>query len=709
MYCTVVTSSRSEGIGNGLTYETSESLKRGMPVRVPLRSGIVEGIVVEVMRERDAEVKAMKKVKDILGDEPLLTDAQLKTARWMASYYATSLRQALSVWLPPPPWSLLPPREFIGYTLSGKSDDALRGKKQIAVIDFLRGREWTDEREVMRETGASKQVLKRLLLAGIIAEERRREDVQPAEALTGILSLPILSSAQEEALRFIQSDQRSTLLFGVTGSGKTEVYAQLIADAVRAGKQALLLVPEILLTEQSIDRFTLLLDRSRISVLHSKLTTKARRDEWRRIARGDVSLVIGSRSALFAPLRRLGLLIVDEEHEWTYKNEQSPRYHVRETAETLCRNAGAKLVLGSATPSLESWSRAKNGSLQLVRLSHRYQERSFPRVAVVDLASVRFGKLYPFSPPLLAAIDDRLKRKEQCVLFLNRRGLASALLCFTCRRRVTSPESQLPFTVHSSPRGESYLVDHTSGATAQIPARCPHCGSTELHPVGAGTQKIEYLLKERFPKSRILRADSDTLKEPLQLRTILKKMQMREADILLGTQSVAKGIDLPGVTLAAVLLADLGLSLPHFRAGERVFQLLTQLVGRSGRGEPGEVIIQTFRPEAPEVLAAASHETEKFLDNELKLRAHAGYPPFTRMIRLLFRREDAMKRAKRVHDQALRSINAEKSTTKAYLAPTYSGGGKEWHVLLRGSNPRSLLQYLDLKNVSVDVDPVETM
>ncbi len=306
-----------------------------------------------------------------------------------------------------------------------------------------------------------------------------------------------------------------------------------------------------------------------------------------------MSLVIGSRSALFTPLQDLGLVILDEEHEWTYKNEQTPRYHARETAETLCRYAAAKLVLGSATPSLETWARAKEGRYHLVRLPERYLKQQFPAVRIVDLAQAQCGSLYPLSPSLLAAIEERLQKQEQSILFLNHRGIASALLCLDCRRRVVSPDSRLPFTVHRAPGNALKLVDHTTGLTLAVPTACPACGSVRLHCIGAGTQKVETLLKQRFPEARLLRADSDTLQHPEQMRSLLAAMRERRADILLGTQSVVKGLDLPQVTLAAVLLADIGLSLPHFRAGERIFQLLSQLTGRSGRSRPGEVIIQT--------------------------------------------------------------------------------------------------------------------
>ncbi len=443
--------------------------------------------------------------------------------------------------------------------------------------------------------------------------------------------------------------------------------------------------------------------------MHSRLTTAERRAAWQRIHRGEVALVIGSRSALFAPCRNLGLVIIDEEHEWTYKNEQTPRYNTRDVAEKLCQLYDAKLVLGSATPSLEAWHRAQEGAYSLAAIAERYHNVPLPNVTVVDLATVRFGSLYPFSPVLLQAIEERLAKKEQMVLFLNRRGAASGMLCLQCRHRLVSPATQLPFTVHHTAAGKPYLLDHMTGIRADIPARCPHCGATELLPVGAGTQRIEEILQRRFPKAKLLRADSDSLRHPEEMRDLLATMRSGKADILLGTQSVVKGLDLPGVTLAAVLIADIGMSLPHFRAGERVWQLLTQLTGRSGRHVPGEVIIQTFRPEALEIQAAATHRTEDYLRTELRLRAQLGYPPATSMIRLLLKGAQAQQRAQSTLRDIVKHIERTNLQAYASAAPTLFGAGKEWHILLRGTNIEEVLNVITDADITIDIDPVDVV
>lgn len=713
MYCTVLTASKSLGIGNGLTYEVGEAagaVQIGSPVRVPLRNRLVEGIVIELQEKRANENYDLRSIQELMGSEPLLTEYQMKTVRWMSQYYCCSLRQALGVWLPATPWSNVLPKDVVGYRLKRMDSVNVKGKKQQQIVEYIMGHDWVSRTELQQRIGATAQQLVTLRDRGVIEEDRHKEEfAAPSAHGTRINIPPILTPVQEAGYEIMKRDPRPSLLFGITGSGKTEMYAKLIADAVMEGKQAILLLPEILLTEHFIDRFERLLKSAAIAVIHSRLTAAQRREQWKRIHRGEVSLVIGSRSALFAPLRHLGLVILDEEHEWTYKNEQAPRYHARDTAEVLCRHAGAKLVLGSATPSIESWARAKSGRYVLIRLPQRYREQPLPDVRVVDLVDVNFGTLYPFSPSMLQAMRERLERKEQTILFLNRRGVATALLCLQCRRRIICPESQLPYTLHHTSHGRPYLLDHTTGMMTDVPAICPHCKSTKLKPIGAGTQRLELILHAAFPDARVLRADSDTLVHPSDMRELLRKMRGNEADILLGTQSVVKGLDLPNVTLAGVLIADVGLSLPHFRAGERIFQLLTQLTGRSGRAKPGEVIIQTFRPDAPEILAAAKHETEQYLDQELKMRLHSNYPPASTMVRLLTRGETAASRAKKLHADVMSATLKARSDVKATVAPTLFGGGKIWQVLLRGTKPTEMLPDIDLRDVSVDVDPVETI
>jgi primosomal protein N' (replication factor Y) len=698
MLLTVLTAAKSPGISGGLSYESEGDIADGCIVQVPLRNKSVEGIVLG--SSKPAGDFDLKKIQETLCDQPLLTQAHIRCALWMSEHYCCYLRQAMRVFLPSPPWSALLPKSVVGYRLSGNKD--VKSKKQQLIIDFLQSRAWSSWDEIRSELGVSRAVLKPLLEKEIIEEVRRNEFPPAASRQPITINYPNLTPQQQTAYEIIKKSDKPSLLFGVTGSGKTEVYAQLIADAVEAGKQAILLVPEILLTEANINRFTDLLGAESVAMLHSRLTPAQKRNEWKRIRFGDVKLVIGSRSALFAPVTNLGVIVIDEEHEWTYKNEQTPRYHVRETAEVLCKEFGAKLVIGTATPSIESWYRATTNLYTLARLDDRYGDAEMPLVKVIDLAQVKFGNDYPFSNTLFDAIEDRLQKGEQSILFLNRRGIATSMMCLDCKRRIVSPDSNLPFTVHR--KGESvYLQDHTTGAIAEVPAQCPGCSSANLRPIGAGTQRVEDIVTRRFPNARVIRADSDTLKHPEQMRLLLKKMLENQADILLGTQSVVKGLDLPNVTLAAVLVADVGMSLPHFRAGERTFQLLTQLTGRSGRKKPGEVIIQTFRPESAEVKLSALHKTEEFITKELEMRRLADYPPVSNMVRLIYRGIEPRKRA-----EVQYALLMQKTENLAIgCAPTLFGGGKVWHILIRGKNPKSALEHIDLSDTVVDIDPLD--
>ncbi len=771
MYATVILNTRQSGIGNGLTYgiPSGLTLSKGSLIKAPLRKRLIEGIVVDLQNEKPEGDFDVKDIAKVLGDVPLLTQKQIDTSRWMADYYVCSLRQALSVWLPGGEWEKLLPEKIEMVRLRGEA--IVKGKKQESIVEYLRGKDWVTWKEVKEATGVGRDVLKRLREQSLVQtrfetaplrhpEERGALAPSVSKGVTGppqrdvIMSAPNLTPRQAVAHKAIKSDPRPTLLFGITGSGKTEIYAALIGDTIKEGKSAILLLPEILLTENFIGRFQKLIERESIAIIHSRLTPSERRRTWRQCREGSIRLVIGSRSALFSPLPDLGLVIVDEEHEWTYKNEQSPRYHVTKVAEYMgnptrhaersepqraeskhvagsallshdLRGASTssfvplrrdsdyaqhdvKILLGSATPSVESWYKAKNGKYQMVELPERYGGAALPSVQVVDLAEVQLGRFYPLSPTLINAIRIRLEKHEQCVLFLNRRGFATSLLCMECRYRFEDAATRLPYTVHF--RGQNpYLLSHHTGETLAIPKHCPKCQSANLRPVGAGTQKIESLLKELFPSARLLRADSDTLTSPEKMRVLLEDMKTGKADILLGTQSVVKGLDLPNVTLAAVILADVGLSLPHFRAGERIFQLLTQLTGRSGRKNSGEVIIQTFRPKAVEVELAARHDVRTYLDMELQERSKVHYPPDTEMVRFVFSENAEKESAAFLERVEHMSTSRVERSLLISRAPSLFGGGKIWHVFLRGKNVRDILNSLPGHPATVDVDPVECL
>ncbi|MBI1724915.1 MAG: primosomal protein N' [Candidatus Tectomicrobia bacterium] len=464
---------------------------------------------------------------------------------------------------------------------------------------------------------------------------------------------PALNPAQQDAFDAAAADLREgrfsvTLLHGVTGSGKTEVFLRLAGEAARAGKGSLILVPEIGLTPQFLGRVRARFGE-RIACMHSGYSEKRRDQEWHRIWKGEAAVVVGTRSAVFAPVRSLGFIAVDEEHDPSYKQEESPRYHARDTAVVRAQRLGIPAVLGSATPSVESYFNARQGRYRLKELPVRPGGRPLPEVRVVDLRREQ-GK-DARSPLLLSAdlaraVRERLSKGEQALLFLNRRGFSSVLLCRDCGAAVECANCSAPLTFHRERGGR--LRCHLCDADARPPGRCPACGSERVGYFGLGTERVEEAVRVRFPGARLVRMDRDTVRRAGDYDRVLASVRRGEADVLIGTQMVAKGHDFPKLTLVGVVLADVGLHLPDFRASERTFQLLTQVAGRAGRAElAGEAVIQTFRPDHYAVACARTHDYAAFYAQEIAARERAGYPPFRRLTRLRFeaKQEDVAARA----------------------------------------------------------------
>lgn len=420
------------------------------------------------------------------------------------------------------------------------------------------------------------------------------------------------------------------LLHGVTGSGKTEVYLQAIQTCLNQNKEAIVLVPEISLTPQMVERFKGRFGDD-VAVLHSRLSQGERYDEWRKISTGQVKVVIGARSAVFAPFTRLGLIIIDEEHESSYKQEESPKYNARQVAAERARMSGASVVLGSATPSLESWNEAERGNYRLLVMKERVEGRPMPAVNIVDMRQEMYeGNRSMFSRALHQAIADRLERKEQSVLLLNRRGYSTFVMCRSCGYTAGCPHCDISLTFHQS---TGMMRCHYCGYAERQPAVCPECGSEHIRYFGTGTQRVEEELAKLFPGIRVIRMDVDTTTEKGSHEKLLTDFRLKKGDVLLGTQMVAKGLDFPDVTLVGVITADTMLNLPDFRASERTFQLLTQVAGRAGRHHlPGEVFVQTYTPEHYSVTAAGQHDFHAFAAQELHHRQLGGYPPYCRLI-----------------------------------------------------------------------------
>ncbi|THF74255.1 primosomal protein N' [Cohnella fermenti] len=460
---------------------------------------------------------------------------------------------------------------------------------------------------------------------------------------------PAQRSAYEPIAAAIREERSEVfLLHGVTGSGKTEIYLQAIQTSLTLGKEAIVLVPEIALTPQMVERFKGRFGE-RVAVMHSRLSNGERYDEWRKIREGRAQVVVGARSAIFAPFARIGLIVIDEEHETTYKQEESPKYHARDVAAERARLHGAAVVLGSATPSLETYSAAvlpgdrdaaagRSWTPVYVPLPERVAARPLPKVSLVDMREeLRLGNRAMFSRALSQGIEDRLGRQEQIVLLLNRRGYSTFVMCRSCGYTASCPHCDIALTYH---RGSNNLRCHYCGYAEREPEACPSCQSPHIRFFGTGTQKVEEALANTFPGIRVIRMDVDTTTEKGSHEKWLSQFRDRKADVLLGTQMVAKGLDFPLVTLVGVLAADSALKLPDFRSPERTFQLLTQVAGRAGRHElPGEVIIQTYEPEHPCIAAVQGHDYAAFTEQELRHRRVLGYPPFGRLITITLSHE----------------------------------------------------------------------
>jgi primosomal protein N' (replication factor Y) len=579
---------------------------------------------------------------------------------------------------------------------------------------------------LLAQSEASASALKKLESDGQVQLDTVSQRRKPYKLASGSVVPPVLTPEQSVAVDAVKArlDARQhhvALVYGVTGSGKTEVYLRAIAEARRRGRTALVLVPEIALTAQVLDSFRSRIG-DRVAVLHSGLSDGERRDEWQRIGRGEADVVVGARSAVFAPLDNVGLIVVDEEHEGSYKQDQpAPRYHARDTAIARARATGATVLLGSATPSLETFYRASLGEYGFLPLRQRALSRPLPGVQLVDLRE-GYKKGKPaglFAPPLLEAIADRLAKHEQIILFLNRRGFSMFLLCRDCGYTTRCPDCDVSLTFHQK---SARIVCHHCGYERGAPAVCPSCGGQRLRPFGIGTEKVEEEVRTLFPEARALRMDRDTTARKDAHLRMLREFRSGEASILIGTQMVAKGLDFPGVTLVGVISADTALNIPDFRAAERAFQLLTQVSGRAGRGrKPGQVIVQTFNPEHESIAAAAGHDYDAFYAREIESRRELFYPPFSRLANIVAQDDDsgAPERRLRALAAALEGDGDLRVLGPAQCPLGRLRGKYRWHLLLKATDMETIRARLkhamgrltasERFGLSVDLDPMSLL
>lgn len=791
----------------------------GHAVWVPFGPQTVQGIVVELAPQ--PQVPDTRPILDVIGEEPVLGESQVKLARWISERYLAPLFDCLSLMLPPglerryvvtfspgpadPREFSLGERELAVLALVGRRGsitlkelekaEGKAGAQRIAsglarrgllrkTHEVQRPKVRTKERQylclavspaqaaaeaaslraghagrqaallelladaggaapaarLLKESGAAAGSVAGLLRKGLVRSEEREVLRDPlAHREYPGAEAPVLTTAQAAAWKAIETQlglgggPRGCvfLLHGVTGSGKTEIYLRALESVVSRGRRGIVLVPEISLTPQTIGRFAARFP-GRVAMLHSRLSPGEQHDEWARIRRGEFDVVIGPRSALFAPQPDLGLIVVDEEHEWSYKQvENQPRYHARDVAVKMAELWRLTAILGSATPDVETYYKAERGDYRLLKLPERITPWGFaplPSVKVVDMREeLKSGNRSIFSRPLSQALADVLDRREQAIVFLNHRGTSAFVICRNCGYVARCRRCQVSLTYHASWRagptasgkrtaGGPSLVCHQCNSSYPVPTACPNCMSGAIRFMGIGTEKVEELLWREFPGARTLRWDRDASSRKHSDEEIMDRFLAHDADILVGTQMVAKGLDLPQVTLVGVVNADIGLHLPDLRSGERTFQLLCQVAGRAGRGESGgRVIIQTYNTAHYAVKAAAEHDYEGFYRREISFRNSLGDPPFSRLVRLVYSqtnearcREESARFARAIEEA--RDEQGVAGLEVIGPAPAYVSrlrGRYRWQLILKGADPARLLALLPLRRGwTVDVDPL---
>ncbi len=636
------------------TYAVPEPLQAkvgvGKRVLAPFGKGEKGTVGYCVRLTTTVPTRPVKEISRVLDDEALLTPDLLRLTRWIADYYLCGWGQVLNAVVPGGAKQQAGIRSVIFLEAVAEADlpqppPALTAK-QTAALEALRaaGRP-VEVRRLAAQARCGLGPVEALVEKGVARRLVRRVDKfvdlpeEPAAPEPDI----ILNADQlrawapvEQAVR--QGGYHAFLLHGVTGSGKTEIYLRAIEEVVRQGKEALVLVPEISLTPQTIQRF-----RGRcaeVAVLHSHLGNAERGGQWRRVANGQVQVVVGARSAVFAPTRRLGLIVIDEEHEGSFKQDSTPRYHARDVAVMRARLENIPILLGSATPSLESWHNAQRGQYTLLSLPNRVLDRELPQVALIDMRHEGLGRGWPqaLSPSLERAMRDALKGGGQVMLLLNRRGYSTHIHCPACGVVASCRFCDLALTFH---REREVLLCHYCGYEEVPPDHCRQCGQETMRYQGMGTEKLQAEIEARFPGYVVRRMDSDSMRRPGSHGRVLAAFRQGLIHILLGTQMIAKGLDFPNVTLVGVVNADIGLHVPDFRSAERTFQLLSQVAGRTGRGPSGgRVLIQTFNPDHPSIALAAAHNYSAFVDIEMSHREAHHYPPFNRLIRLIIRSKE---------------------------------------------------------------------
>jgi primosomal protein N' (replication factor Y) len=698
-----------------------DKIRLGHRVLVPFGSRKIEAYVVELADRVELDPQRIKPIIKLLDLEPMFTGEQLEVASWMVGKYSGLYAQALQFFLPTGTRfgkervgvkqqlavELVHP-ELIDDYLASLSPKAVR---QMQVLLSLKNQPLQLASELCEKTKASYHTLKALQAKGYISVEPRaieRELELPVETKP----VPVLTSEQREALQVIIEEfhegHTPVLIHGVTDSGKTEVYLRAIAHCLQHGRQAIMMVPEISLTEQTIARFTQRFS-NQVAVLHSGLSEGERYDQWQKIKKGDLPIVIGARSAVFAPLQKIGLIVIDEEHEGTYKQTDGLlKYHARSVALQRAKHHEAVVVMGSATPAVESYHRALRGDYRLVAMPNRVFDRPFPEVSLVDMrAEFSGGNRSMFSGLLTEELAKTLERQEQAIILLNRRGYSAFVLCRECGYVASCSNCHVSLTYHRDNR----LRCHYCGYSEMLRPSCPQCGSHYIRRFGTGTQQLEEHIRKNFAQARIVRLDADTTRRKGSHQRLLNQFREGRANVLIGTQMIAKGLDFPDVTLVGVISADLALNFPDFRAAERTYQLLAQVSGRAGRGPKlGKVIIQSYDPSHYAVRSVPKHDYTAFYRQEIVYRRQLEYPPLGYLARILIHGpEEAVKVQAAEINQSLRNKLAHARIYGPAPAPISKLKGRHrWQIIVKTKREIShLLTDLPRQDgtVTVTVDP----
>ena len=683
--------------------DLEELIMIGSTVLVPFgkNSALEEGYVINIKEKTTYEVKDIAKIKHNL------TEQQIELAKWMAKRYFCNISDCIKQMLTPGTKSKKQENNIQDKTINvvylKKEIDEIqfdiemgkiKSEKQKKILQFLKNNDGVTVPEIEMFTGGTRAIVKTLEKNGYveIVEKKVERDPLANKKIEKTENLE-LTEEQQKAYDLVSQKMQEEkyeqfLLYGVTGSGKTEVYLQLIGEALKQNKTAIVLVPEISLTPQMIDRFIARFDKEEIAVIHSKLSIGERYDEWNKIKEGKAKIVIGARSAIFAPVQNIGIIIIDEEHDSSYKSEAVPKYDAKEIAKKLAKENKCPLILGSATPDLNTYYKAKQGKIKLLELTHRANNSKLPEVEIVDLKmELANGNRTMLSVKLHDAIEKNLQEKRQTILFLNRRGYSTFIMCRECGYTVKCKNCNISMTYHKT---ENKLKCHYCGYEENVVTVCPECKSTKIRYFGTGTQKLEQEINKIFPQATTIRMDVDTVTKKNSHEEILNKFRNENIDILIGTQMVVKGHHFPNVTLVGVIAADSSLNIDDYRANERTFQLLTQVAGRAGREKlDGRVIIQTYTPDNFSIICAKKQDYEMFYNTEIALRKQLNYPPFCGIILSGFSslsEKEIIEVSQRVYMELKNNLNKDEfNVLKPMPSPIDKIQNKfRWRIIIKG-------------------------